>query len=86
MKYKRTKPTKGTPTVSTSTAASSLNAETSCTEILSSDLELEVQSNLGSDSEVINLPDEWDDWIELGSGESDDIIMILRCNELTDIY
>ena len=85
-KYKQTKRTKSTPTASTSnaastsTAASSLNAETSCTEILSSDSELEVQSNSGSDSEVdsnhsINLLDEWDDWMELGSGESDDIIV-----------
>ena len=77
-KYKRTKRTKSALTVSTSnaastsTAASSSNAETSCIEI-SSDSELEVWSNSGSDSEVesINLLDQWDDWMELGSGESD---------------
>jgi len=59
------------------TAAFSLNAKISCIEILSSDSELEVQSNLGSDSEVktINLLDEWDDWMELGSDDSDDIIV-----------
>ena len=82
-KCKRTKHTKSTPTASTSnvasisTAASSSNAETLCIEILSSDSELEVQSNSSSDSEVesINLLDEWDDWMELGSGESDDIIV-----------
>ena len=77
-KYKRTKRTKSTSTTScntasTSTAACSSNA---CIEILSSDSDLEVQSNSDSDSESevesLNLPDEWDDWMELGSDESDD--------------